>query len=152
MSGFTDAAGRKWELRLDAPLIKRIKSLCGITLTDLKADPFLELAVDPVKLVDVIWLCVEKQAHDAGVTDTNFGENLGITIRDATAALEDAVIDFFPPTMQSSLRSLLSKNRRIQTQTMQQTIDQLDEREVTDLISATAREQMLTSLGRTNSE
>lgn len=152
MSGFADALGRKWEIRLDAPLVKRIKSLCGITLTDLKADPFLELAVDPIKLVDVLWLCCERQAHAIGVTDENFGENLGEKIAEATAALEDAVIDFFPPTMQSSLRSLLSKNRRIQTQTMQQTIDQLDEGELADMISATAREQMLTNLGRTNSE
>lgn len=152
MSGFADALGRKWEIRLDAPLVKRIKSLCGITLTDLKADPFLELAVDPIKLVDVLWLCCERQAQAIGVTDENFGENLGEKIAEATAALEDAVIDFFPPTMQSSLRSLLLKNRRIQTQTMQQTIDQLDEGELADMISATAREQMLTSLGRTNSE
>lgn len=152
MSGFTDAAGRNWEIKLDAPLVKRIKALCGLTLTDLKADPFLELAVDPVKLVDVLWLCCETQAQAVGVTDVNFGENLGEQIADATAALECAVIDFFPPGMQSSLRSLLEKNRRIQTRTMERTIENLDEDEVSELIARTARESMLASLENTNSE
>lgn len=127
MAGFKDATGRAWELKLDAPLVKRIKSMCGITLTDLKADPFLELAIDPVKLVDVLYLCVERQAIDAGVSDVQFGEGLGESIAEATAALEAAVVDFFPATMRSSLQSLLSKSRSMQEKTLASTMQKLTE-------------------------
>jgi len=81
----------------------------------LKADPFEQLALDPLLLVDVLWLICETQATERGVTSEVFGESLGDRIDEAVVALEAAVVNFFPASKRSLLQSLRLKNQEMTT-------------------------------------
>lgn len=146
MGRFFDDAGREWTIRLDAPLVKRVQKTCGILLTDLRADPFLELAANPVLLVDVLYVCCEKQAKAQSITDEQFGESLGASIADATAALEAAITDFFPPHLRSSLTSLRAKTHQMQTAAMTAAMQEMDNPEIANALAKRAKAEMLTAL------
>lgn len=125
MAIFKDQAGRSWEIRLDAPLVKRVKEITGIALTDLRKDPFVELSLDPILLVDTLWLLCERQAKELGVTDVQFGEGIGDNITGAAAALEAAVVDFFPASRRSEIQSLLKTMGEESTKGIQTAIQRM---------------------------
>lgn len=125
---FTDLVGREWTIRLDAPLVKRVKEICGIMLTDLRSDPFLKLSSDPILLVDVLWLLCEDQAKQRAITDQEFGKSISDEqIDSAASALVVAVANFCPTSRRSLLRSLLAKNEQMQTDAMRMALADLGE-------------------------
>lgn len=96
MSSFKDMKCREWHIEPTIGAVKRAKSLAGVDLLDLKANPFLRFAEDPIALVDCLFALVKPQADAAGVTDVEFGESLGgETLGDAVKAFEDAYALFF---------------------------------------------------------
>lgn len=121
---FQDRKSRTWELRLDAPTAKRIAEVTGVKLTDLATDPFLRLSTDPILLVDVIWLLVEKRAQELGIADTEFGENCP-DIDILANALVECVLGFFPLSRRSQLRSLISETQETHEQAIAETLSQM---------------------------
>lgn len=105
--------GKEWQVTLDAPKIKAVRqSLEGFDILDDEA--FAKLANDPVSLVDVLWVLCRQQADGAGLSPDKFGESLvGDAIDDATKALIDARVDFFPAGKRSLLRSLADKQAKV---------------------------------------
>lgn len=120
----TDRQGKTWDLRLDGPLVKRIHEVTGVKLTDLSKDPMLTLMSDPVLLVDTVWLIVEKQANAAEVTSSEFGERAP-DIDAMAAAMVECVLNFFPASRRSQLRSLICETQETHSQAMEETISQL---------------------------
>jgi hypothetical protein len=107
---FTDSKNQSWTMSLTAPLVRKIQQATSINLTDLKSDPFEKLALDPLKLADVIWMLCETQATSAGLDAEQFLTQIAPHIDDAVAALEAAVTNFFPASKKSLLLSLRSQN------------------------------------------
>lgn len=122
---FKDLQEKEWSIRLDAPLVRRIHERLGINLTDLKADPFFKLATDPLLLAATMYLLCEKQANADGVSPDEFGERLGDRIDDATAAMEEAVINFSHSSLKSSRMSLLQESRDHHREAMETAIQEL---------------------------
>jgi hypothetical protein len=152
MSSITDIHGKTYELRLTAPMIRRIKNHAGVNITHLDGDPLSVLANDPELFIDVLWiLCRSQFQADPNATDPDgellradeqFGESLPHDILDqASAALLEAIIDFFPAGKRSSLRSLaetLERKRELATQAMLQRIqtEEFDQKVVDAAVSA----------------
>jgi hypothetical protein len=100
VASFKDADGREWKLRLTVGLLGDVRRDAGVDLgAAIKSPKDLAgiLYADPADLVKVLWVLVEKQATDAGVSPEEFGHAFdGAAIERAGEALLEAVADFFP--------------------------------------------------------
>ena len=122
MRTFKDNAGRMWSVTLNVLQMKRIRAHLGIDLVNVitldaggkvKVDLVDRIANDPCLLVDILWVCVEDEAKAAGVTDEEFGRALaGDAIDEATKALLDELVDFFPGVKRLFLKKAVELARK----------------------------------------
>ena len=121
MKTFTDNTGRTWTLLVNVATIKRVRALCGVDLNSIievedgkPTTKLLErLSTDPVLLVDVLYAVCRPECEQKGVSDEDFGAAMaGDAIEQATSALLDEVIDFFPEAKRLAFRKILSASRR----------------------------------------
>ena len=124
MKSFTDNLGRTWTLVVNVAAIKRVRALCGVDLNaivevDKNNNPTAELlerlSTDPVLLVDVLYAVCKPECDSKNVTDEDFGAAMaGDAIEQATSALLDEVVDFFPTAKRAALQKILAATRRIE--------------------------------------
>jgi hypothetical protein len=130
MKTFKDSAGTEWTVNVTVATVKRVKDLCGVNLMDVVGGELLkELASDPVKLVDTLYVICKPQATERSVTDEQFAERLsGDSLADATEAFLQGLADFFPQPQRGIIQKLLTKrtefNATVQT-AAEQRIDTL---------------------------
>ena len=106
MRNFKDNRGRSWQIALNVYEMKRVRSVLGVDLVNVIAlgkdgkvqvDLIDRIANDPCLLVDILWVLVEAEAKEQGVSDVDFGSSLaGAAIEEATRAFLDELVDFFP--------------------------------------------------------
>lgn len=122
MKSFKDNEGRSWEIALNVYEMKRIRALLGIDLVNVitldkdggvRVDLIDRIANDPCLLVDILWVLVEDQAKEEGVTDVDFGCSLaGKAIEEATHAFLDELVDFFPGAKRLFLQKAVKVARK----------------------------------------
>lgn len=109
MQSFADVQGRQWHVDINVAAIKRVKARLKIDLLEAFTGKLLqELSVNPVLLVDLLFVLCEAQAGALGVTDEQFGEAMaGDAIAAATDAFAAALVDFSPsPRARASLTEI----------------------------------------------
>ncbi len=124
MKSFTDNKGRAWEIVVTVATVKRVRALCKVDLNSIveldknnkpSAELLERLSSDPVLLVDVLYAICKPEADKQGVTDEEFGEAMaGDAIEQATAALLDEIVDFFPSAKRQVMRKILNATRRFE--------------------------------------
>ena len=121
MKSFTDSLGRAWTLVVNVATIKRVRALCGVDLNTIvevedgkpSAKLLERLSGDPVLLVDVLYAVCKPECDQRNVSDEDFGAAMaGDAVEQATDALLDEVIDFFPAAKREAFRRILSASRR----------------------------------------
>ena len=122
MKCFKDNRGRSWTIALNVYEMKRIRATLGIDLVnvvtldrdgDVKVDLVDRIANDPCLLVDILWVLVEPQAREDGVSDVDFGSSLaGDAITEATGAFLDELVDFFPGAKRLFLKKAVEVSRK----------------------------------------
>lgn len=122
MRSFKDNQGRSWQIALNVYEMKRIRAILGVDLVnvitldkagDIKVDLVDRIANDPCLLVDILWVIVEDQAKEEGVSDVDFGSSLaGESITGATEAFLDELVDFFPGAKRLFLRKAVAVSRK----------------------------------------
>ena len=129
MRSFKDAKGRVWSVAITVGTMKRVRALCGVDLykiieigDDGKAPELLtKLAEDPILLVDVLYAVCKPEADAINVSDEAFGEGMvGDVIENATNALLDDLVDFFPEAKRKVFQKVLQATRRFQAETEKQ--------------------------------
>lgn len=123
---FKDTEGRTWDCAIDYAAAKRVRGGMDVNLLDGKEA--LEALVDDVMmLVDVIYVVVQPQAEQRGVSDEQFGAALdGDTIDAATSAFLEAFVNFSQPAKRPAMRQLIQKLdqlERVWADKAQQTIE-----------------------------
>lgn len=121
MPTFYDREQTAWIIVLDFGLLRRIKRELSVDLLRVVDDPqsLEQLGENIETLVNVVWLCVETQAEKMNLTDEDFGSRLdGEAIDQATRALLEALVDFFPSNRRPILRKLIEKTTAIETATL----------------------------------
>ena len=106
MQNFKDRDGREWQVVLNVFQMKRVRAALGVDLINVieldkdgqvRVDMIDRIANDPCLLVDILWVLVEAEAKEQGVSDVDFGSSLaGAAIEEATKAFLDELVDFFP--------------------------------------------------------
>lgn len=121
MKSFTDTLGRTWTIVVNVATIKRVRALCDVDLNAIievddgkpSAELLERLSEDPVLLVDVLYAVCKPECDKKNVSDEDFGAAMaGDAIDQATSALLDEVIDFFPEAKRLAFRKILSASRR----------------------------------------
>ena len=122
MHVFKDNKGRSWEVVLDVRQVRRVRAALGIDLANVIAldkDGAVDVGVvdrianDPCLLADVLWVLVEGQAKEDGVTDEAFGASLaGDSIEEAARAFLDELVDFFPGAKRLFLKKAVELSRK----------------------------------------
>jgi hypothetical protein len=118
MKTFTDANGREWALSIDVAAIKRMRDIAGVDILGNSGSDnsaFLQMAENPVMLVDAIYAVCKKEVEARGMDQDAFAVGItGDVIDRATSALLDAVIDFFPSARRNVLKAAIEKLRALQ--------------------------------------
>ncbi len=143
MSTFKDNAGNDWTLALDAPAIRAVRNECGgLDLVDLSGDACEKLASDPCLLVEVLWvLCRDKAG--GGIEAAEFGRRLvGDAIERATAALLEAIADFFPKRRRELARAMANKNREIRDLGLDRALAKINDPKLHERLTAALEAKM----------
>jgi len=131
MKTFADNTGRTWEVCVNVHTVKAVRAVLDVDLTqaiqigdtekNLNTSLIDRLTDDPILLVDVLYVICREQAERLNVSDVQFGESLaGQAIADATKALLDEIVDFFPDAGRRRIGRLLLDGMT----TMQRTADE----------------------------
>ena len=132
MRTFKDNAGRTWTLALDVWTVKQVRDLLAMDLLDLGESPgkpslLVRLISDPVLLVDVIYAVCRDQAAGAGISDEQFGRAMaGDAIEQATTAVLEELVDFFPSRRRIVLRKAMDKLRSLESVVLEAAQRRLD--------------------------
>ncbi|MFW6159189.1 MAG: hypothetical protein ACOC8E_07520 [Planctomycetota bacterium] len=151
MAEFRDTQDRVWLVQITTATLKRVKALLDLDLGRMAADGSLYqvLANDPILLCDLLYAICKPEADARDVSDEDFGRGLaGDAIDDATTALMEGLIDFFPKGRRELHRKALDKFRALEARAIRNAedriaSDELDrelERRLGSLSSATGSE------------
>lgn len=99
MASFRDCEGSLWEIRVDIPAVKRVRSLAGVDLlnvavNDRKASVYVALS-DPVSFAEIVYALCKPEADKRGLGDEAFARLLDIDVEPLAEAILGEIADFF---------------------------------------------------------
>jgi hypothetical protein len=113
MKTFQDNLGHPWivTVTVNVDAVKRVRNLLNVNLLEVAEGKLLErLANDPVLLCDVPYVLIKPDADKRNVSDEEFGRAMGgDAILQATEALLEELVDFFPQPKRRLLRTAREK-------------------------------------------
>lgn len=113
MRTFKDSLGRDWIIEVNYSAKQRVKAACDLDLFDLAV--FQKIGADPTLLIDVIFGLCKPEIEKRGVTAEQFVDSLvGDAIEQASDALLQEIIDFFPSSRRTTLRKVLETAQQVQ--------------------------------------
>ncbi|MEQ8790088.1 MAG: hypothetical protein RIC55_27575 [Pirellulaceae bacterium] len=129
MKTFNDNAGRTWTVAINVECIKRVKTLLSVNLLDAIEGKLIEQFVsDPVLLCDVVYAICKPEADTKEISDEDFGRAMaGDAIDNATTALLEELVDFFPSGKRQVLAKALAKLQTFQTKAVETASKRLDD-------------------------
>lgn len=134
MTAFKDTSGRTWTLALNVDALKRVRALCDVDLMDVVQDRgelLGRLSSDPVLLCDVIYAICKPDADAKGASDEDFGRAMaGDAVDQATNALLEALVDFFPGPRRAVLARVFKKLKAVQAKALVLANARLDDPEL----------------------
>ena len=123
MKTYKDNEGREWQLSVNVGSLKRVKELVGFDLLGDNGDisqSLMELSRNPVLLGDVLYCLCKPQADKREISDIEFGESLaGDAVEQATKALIQEIVDFFPAQKRQRLQTLLGKMEAVEAKALE---------------------------------
>jgi len=135
MKVFRDNANRQWELSINIATVKRVKEVLGVDLLDFP-DVFTQLAEDLITLCNVLFVLIQPQAEKAKVTDEDFGASMaGDSFENASMALMEEIINFFPQERRKILLKLKDKAQQHQEKVIQLAEAKLNSTDLDELLN-----------------
>ena len=118
MKSFRDREGREWTPAVTVGSIKRVRAALEIDLMQPQAGvpPLVaRLHVDPVLLIDTIYLLCKPEADARSLTDEEFGRAVGDgeTAWQAYEAFAGNLVDFFRQLHRGELAQVMETYRRM---------------------------------------
>jgi len=156
MSVFKDTNDREWRIRLTGPLLQKVRESTAITLATPSGEGALAATADGEILTRVLWLlCGEQEAQGVKLTPEQFAEAVasGEVFEAARIALQEAIVDFTPPSQRPMLLKVLEAERKEQAARTEVVMEKLNGDELHDQVCQSFRvgldrqlEQILTRL------
>ena len=138
MRTFKDNAGRTWTVTVNVDCIKRVRSLVQVDLLEAAEGKLLDRLVgDPILLCDVIYCICKPEADAQRVSDEEFGRAMaGDAIDQATTALLEELVDFFPGPKRLVLRKALEKLKQLEEKAYGLVAKRLESQEMEERLEA----------------
>jgi hypothetical protein len=132
MKTFKDNAGRNWAVSVNIATVKRVKSLLEVDLLEAVEGKLVDrLIIDPILLCDIVYVICKSEADSQNISDEQFGQAMaGDAIEQATEALLQELVEFFPESKRPALRKALGKFQQLQAKAMEFTLRYLDNPEI----------------------
>lgn len=98
MTTFADTKGRTWSVEITIDTVRRLRKRLGLDLLGERLTELLQRVLgDPCELCDVLFVVVEPEAQQQGITDEEFGRSMAGDALDAGArAFLDELVRFTP--------------------------------------------------------
>jgi hypothetical protein len=153
MKKFIDAQGRYWVVDINVATIKRVKALTEINLlTVVEGELVEQLSSDPILLCDVLYAVCKPQADREEISDEDFGTGLaGDAISEATKALIEALVEFFPEPRRRLLQKAAAKFQQVQTKAFQMIETKLESTNIESQILARLEQDLQQALPNNSS-
>ena len=137
MKTFTDNAARAWTIQVNVDALKRVKSLLEVDLMEAVDGKLLQRMLDePILLCDIIYALCKPQADAASVTDEDFGRAMaGDAIDNATQALLEELVDFFPQRRRALLTKVLDKLKKLDSLALATVTDRIEKIDLDKVMS-----------------
>lgn len=119
---FTDLKGRVLEPVVDLQTVIDVQDTHGIDLGNIAdADVLQRLYTDAKVQVGILWMTCRESITAAGITDaTDFARGLGgDVLAAAIAALEDAILFFYPKPKREALADMLRKMHELDSHALE---------------------------------
>ena len=114
MQQFKDTLGRPWLVQVTVGIISDVRAALAVDVVDVGGEIFQRLQSDPILLCNVLYLVCKEQADADGISDVDFGRAMGgDAIDDATDALLEALINFFPRQRREAIRAAWMRTRTL---------------------------------------
>lgn len=111
MAHFCDSAGDRWPVAFSIGIARRLKSDHSIDINDPKA---LAAAIDDLyQRFDLLWACCAAQAEEQGLTVDDFDARISPAFAEASAALVEALHDFFQHSGQTHMVAILDRAQAV---------------------------------------
>ena len=138
MKTFTDNAARAWTIQVNVDALKRVKSLLDVDLMEAVDGKLLQRMLDePILLCDIIYALCKPQADAASVTDEDFGRAMaGDAIDNATQALLEELVDFFPQRRRALLTKVLDKLKKLDSLALATVTDRIEKIDLDKVMSS----------------
>jgi len=113
-TNFTDAAGREWQIALNADLCNRVRKVHRVHLGGAnRAQQVFELLGEWETLADILFLLCQQEAEALGIDRDSFLGGLNGDALDAGhAAIVEAFIEFCPAPARDAVRDAYEKHKR----------------------------------------
>lgn len=111
---FNDADGREWTVLVTVPDLRRVRKELGVDLLKMGGDVFKRLMQEEELLVDVISVLLTPEIEKRGLDAEGFARALrGDALEEATRAVLESLIDFFPKGRRAAMRAALEKTDQL---------------------------------------
>ena len=117
MSIFKDTNYREWRIRLTGPKLQKVREATGIALATPSGEGAIAATADGEILTRVLWLlCGDQGTEGAKLTPEQFAEAVasGEVFEAARTALQEAIVDFTPPSQRPMLLKVLEAEQKEQ--------------------------------------
>lgn len=125
MPQFQDKQGQSWDVNLDPVNVLEVREKHHVELTNLETDPLQKLRADPMLLVSVIHLICAEQIKSRDLTPSEFAKSLPFPPDPLIAALQEAIIGFFPTGRASHVAEVLAGFEKMEAETDALTIEKM---------------------------
>lgn len=136
-SAFTDAAGRRWVVWINATTLNRVKAACGVDMGRFAENKFRklgELLADVSLFVNVLFVCLEDECWARNLSEEDFGRGLGgDQLEDAADAFVRAFANFSPRQARGPLLKLAKTGREYAARVSRETMEALEKIDVMTL-------------------
>ena len=127
MRHFTDTKERSWSIDVNVDSIEQVKrdtQFDLLTLASGETESLARLQNDEMLLVKIIYSLVEDQVKKAELTEREFFAGIaGDVFDDASEALLEGLIDFFPKHRRTLLRAAVEKVSLAQDTAIEKVLD-----------------------------
>ena len=122
MKTFKDTAARPWSLSLTIGSAKKIRDLLEIDLFGDEISTIVtDLASDPVRLADVLWVLVSDEAAAKDISEDDFfGAFSGDVNEAATDLFLEELVQLYPEKKRIILHKILEKIRSAELRILEQ--------------------------------
>lgn len=150
MASFKDENGKQWILKIRLPQKEAVQDALGVDLFDISKDGiFHKLAANDLnaqaKAIAIAYVICQPECEKCGIDEEAFCNLMGggDTMVQVAIALQEALLDFFPPDLRRALSPMVAKLQAANQQVVNRAIEKVGSKEMDAFLQSQVDRTML---------